>query len=239
MPTPAALSLAVKTGRACIRWSDRTDGDFNADTVPPGDLAGRWRVLAGVPVTWLDEVHGVDVVTVGEPGQHVGVIGDALVTDRPGAGLGIWVGDCAPVALVAAEGVVAAAHVGWRGLEAGVLEAVVAAMHAKGAEALSAFVGPCVHHECYEFGAADLDRLATRFGDGCRATTSWGSAALDVPAAITSVLHALGVGEVVTHPSCTACDAASFWSHRARGERGRQAMAVWLEAAGNRLGARA
>jgi copper oxidase (laccase) domain-containing protein len=194
-------------------------------------LAVRWRAVSGVAVTWLDEVHGTDVVVVEEAGQHAGVTADALVTRVAEAGLGIWVGDCAPVALVSAEGVVGAAHVGWRGLEAGVLARAIEVMRDQGARTVRALVGPCVHVECYEFGARDLERLARRFGGGCRGRTAWGTPALDMPAAIGAALTRVGVIDVSVHPACTACAADDYWSHRARGDAGRQGMAVWLEAA--------
>ncbi len=178
-----------------------------------------------MPVTWLDEVHGADVVEVVTPGEGRGWQGDALVTVAPGVALGVWVGDCAPVVLEAND-VVAVAHAGWRGLEAGVLEATVAAVRALGGRDVRATLGPCIHAECYEFGEDDLVRLTTRWGEGVRAITARGAPALDVPAAVRAVLGAEGV-PVTDVGGCTACD-GRWWSHRARGERERQGMAVWL-----------
>ena len=174
-------------------------------------------------------MHGSRVVTVAAPGQHDGATADASVTAVPGAALGIWVGDCAPVALVSTEGVVGAAHAGWRGLLAGVLPATVAAMRTLGAERIGAHVGPFVHPGCYEFGADDLALVEARFGPAVRARTTWGTPALDVGAVIEASLAEVGVGIATTGP-CTACS-PELWSHRARGERERQGMVVWLEAA--------
>jgi len=228
---PAGARVTVRSGAAHVRWSTRADGDLNADAVPHLELSTRWSAIAGVPVTWLDEVHGTEVAVVDAPGDHRGRTADALVTATVGAGLGIWVGDCAPVAIVSHEGVVGAAHAGWRGLEAGVLDEVVAAMRGLGARRFTALVGPCIHAECYEFGIGDLQRLGRRFGAACRSTTRWGTPALDVPSAISAALRHLGVQNVTVHPSCTACEATTFWSHRARAEAGRQGMAVWMESA--------
>ncbi len=93
-----------------------------------------------------------------------GVEGDALVTTRPGVVLAVLTADCAPVALASPEGVVAVAHAGWKGAEVGILEATVEVMRAHGATHIDAALGPCIGPCCYEFGPADLDRLAARFG---------------------------------------------------------------------------
>jgi hypothetical protein len=175
-------------------------------------------------------------VVVDEPGAQAGAHADAAVTARPGAALTIQTADCAPVALVADEGVVAAVHVGWRGLVAGVVERAVEAVHRAGGSRLRAVVGPCIHACCYEFGAADLDRVAARYGDGVRATTRSGRPALDLPAAITSALSALSAQSALPSAAtrtagagCTACGTPPMFSHRARGDTARQAMVVWLE----------
>ena len=83
----------------------------------------------------LTQVHGTHVVTATEPwAAGRGEQADAMVTDRPGLALGIVTADCAPVLFADADGrIVGAAHAGWRGAVAGVLEATVAAMIALGA----------------------------------------------------------------------------------------------------------
>jgi copper oxidase (laccase) domain-containing protein len=91
---------------------------------------------------------------------------------------------------------------------------------------LEAVLGPCIHADCYEFGAADLDAVASRLGDGVRATTSEGSTALDLPAAVRASLAAAGVHRFQDVGVCTACS-NDYFSWRARGELGRQALVVW------------
>jgi YfiH family protein len=102
----------------------------------------------------LKQVHGTDVITVDTPwptGQ--GPAADALVTRRPGIALGVITADCAPVLFHdAAAGVIGAAHAGWRGAAAGILEATVAAMHDLGATHITAVVGPCIGPRSYEVG---------------------------------------------------------------------------------------
>lgn len=210
-----------------VRWafSDRRHGDL-AVAGPPAVLAARRQALAPHPWTWLRLVHGADVVTVAEPGQHAGAAADAAVTRTSGAALSVTTADCGPLLLVA-PGAVGVAHVGWRGLRAGVVEATAAAMAALGEPPRSAVLGPSIRPRCYEFGAADLRDLAARYGDGVRATTAGGAPALDVAAGIAVACDGLGVA-FEDAGTCTACSPV-HWSHRARGDRGRQALVAWRE----------
>jgi copper oxidase (laccase) domain-containing protein len=205
--------------------SSAADGDLNADVLDDVAIAARWRTVAGRPVTWLREVHGVGVVRV--PGAAPGTEGDVVVTSSPDVAVGVWVGDCAPVALAAADGTVAAVHAGWRGLAAGVLDVAVAAL---GAPLAAAALGPCIHPCCYEFGADDRELVVRRTGPAARAVTTQGTPALDVPAAVAAALARHGVALDRSAAVCTACT-PGYWSHRARGDLGRQGLAVWRDGA--------
>jgi copper oxidase (laccase) domain-containing protein len=230
MLAPAPLERLTAGGLARSTWTTRADGDFHADFVAPADLERRQRAVVDLPWTFLAEEHGAEVVVVGRPGEGNGRVADAAVTTTSGAVLGVWVGDCAPVVLVSEEGVIGAAHAGWRGLVAGVLPATVAAMRGLGAGEVEAQLGPCIHADCYEFGPDDLQALTDRFGSPVPSTTASGAPALDLVAAVRASLAEVDVDVVATGP-CTGCDVERFWSHRVRGELGRQAMAVWLEPA--------
>jgi YfiH family protein len=174
---------------------------------------------------WLAQVHGADVVTASAPGQSAGASADAVVTTEPGVPVAVHTADCAPLLLVADHGV-GVVHAGWRGLLAGVVEATVEAMHAVGTPPHGAVLGPVIRPRCYEFGEADLAPMVERFGAAVRATTAWGTTALDLPVAVRSAVgeHGIALDDVGT---CTACSPA-HWSHRARGDRGRQALVAWL-----------
>jgi YfiH family protein len=181
------------------------------------------------PWTWLRQIHGADVVTVTGPGEHAGEPADAAVTAMAGAVLVIRTADCAPVALLS-ERVVGVAHAGWRGLASGVVEATVDAMRAAGAQAITARIGPCISAPEYEFGPAELDEVAVRYGDRVRARTAAGGPALDLAAGVGAALERAGV--VLTDsvpPVCTASAAGAYFSHRARRDAGRQASFVWLD----------
>jgi polyphenol oxidase len=107
------------------------------------------------------QVHGTEVVVArtpepGRPSRRA----DALVSDRPGITLGVLSADCAPVLFADPEaGVIGAAHAGWRGALAGVIEATVRAMGQLGARParIRAAVGPCIGRTSYEVGP-DLQR---------------------------------------------------------------------------------
>ena len=192
------------------------------------EIEARRRAVVDAPWTWLRQVHSDTVVTVTSPGAGAGTKADAAVTDAPRSVLAVLAADCAPVALVSPEGVVAAVHAGWRGLVAGVLERAVNGARLLGATELRAVLGPCIHPECYEFGAADLDSVAAQYGDSVRSVTADGQPALDVPAAVRAALRGAGVADVDDVDVCTACS-DDYFSWRARGELARQALVVWRD----------
>ncbi|MCU1369268.1 MAG: hypothetical protein JWO77_462 [Ilumatobacteraceae bacterium] len=208
-------------------FTDQRHGDLMVRTEPTV-LAARRRALSDHPWSWLRQVHGARVITVTAPGEHAGEEADAAVTAVPGAVLAVQAADCAPI-LLTGPGVIGVAHAGWRGLEAGVIEATAAAMADLGGGPERAVLGPCIRARCYEFGAAELDLVAARYGDGVRATTAWGTPALDVPAGIAEACRRLQI-DLEDTGVCTACS-PNHWSHRARGEPGRQALVAWLQEA--------
>ena len=120
-----------------------------------------------------------------------------------------------------------AAHAGWRGLLEGVIAATVATMRSLGAADIRATIGPCIRAECYEFGVPDLDRLVDRFDHTVGGTTRDGRPALDVPAAVRAALSEAGVDAIEDVDVCTACSGEHF-SHRARGDKERQALVLWM-----------
>lgn len=213
----------MAAGRARALFGDKATGDFAGEGAPATPLP------AGVPgpCTWLRQVHGAGVVVVRRPGEHTGVSADAAVTDVPGCTLAVRTADCVPVALLA-EGAVGIVHAGWRGLRDGVVEAAADAVRALGGRGVRAVVGPSIGADCYEFDGPDRFELAARFGAAVLATTRWGTPGVDLVAGVLEALASVGVEDVEVEGGCTACDPRWF-SHRARGDAGRQASFVWLE----------
>lgn len=171
----------------------------------------------------LHQVHGADVSHVTEPWTPGnGPRADAMITDRPGIALGIVTGDCAPVLFANSDaGVIGAAHAGWRGAIAGVLEATVAAMVSRGASPgrIVAAVGPCIGQASYEVAAdlraAVLDRAAedARFFSPGRREMRW---QFDLSGYCAARLAAAGVGAIEALACDTMADEARFFSHRRR-----------------------
>ena len=223
---------------ARVRCSQRSDGDFRCDADAgsgPGSrgaLETRRQALLSGRWTWLRQVHGGAVVVVGEPGGCAGAEADAAVTTVPAAVLALQTADCAPV-VVLGDGALGVAHAGWRGIVAGVLGAVVDALHraAPGCArtGLRAVVGPAIRPSHYEFGEPDLAAVATAAGRDVAGVTSWGAPALDLVAAVRGALGEAGVEEVDDLGFDTAHD--DFYSHRVRGDQARLATAVRLEPA--------
>jgi YfiH family protein len=219
---------------AGVLTSTRPDGDFAVTAGPPGlnaepDRDARRRALVDLPWVEVHQVHGARVAEVGDRADAVeGIEADALVTARAGVVLAMRTADCAPVFLAGAGGgPVGVAHAGWMGIEAGVVEATVAALRALGATGIEARIGPCIEGPCYEFGGADLARLEKRYGSVVRCVTRWGTPGLSVPAAVTAACAGMGVAVVGPPPPCTACVADRYWSHRARREPQRMLSAIW------------
>lgn len=169
--------------------------------------------LAGV-----HQIHSADVVTVSAP-QTDKPRADALVTSTPGIALSVLTADCQPVLFADAKaGVIGAAHAGWKGAQAGVLEATVDAMCALGAsrDAIHAVVGPSISQRAYEVGPEffdiflDEDPENTRFfagGDGDRMH-------FDLPGYGLSRLRSAGIASAEWTRHCTYFDPDRFFSYR-------------------------
>ena len=171
----------------------------------------------------LSQVHEDEAVTVHLPwAPGMGPRGDAMVTRNPGVALGIVTADCAPVLFSDPQAkVVGAAHAGWRGAVAGILEATIRAMVGLGAEAgrIEAAVGPCIGQQSYEVASDLRDAVLARdpgdgrfFVPGLRAAR-W---QFDLAGYCAARLEASGLGKVVTLRIDTFAEVDRFFSHRRR-----------------------
>ncbi len=167
------------------------------------------------------QVHSPDVVTVTEPWQvATRPQADAMVTNIPGIGLGILTADCVPLLFVdRGRGVIGAAHAGWRGAVAGVIENTLLAMEKLGANRryVNVAIGPCIWQTSYEVGpefpapflAENLDH------DGFfRPAVRPGYFMFDLPGYVTAKLRREGVASVDASPADTAAEEARFFSYR-------------------------
>jgi polyphenol oxidase len=213
---------------------NRYAADGDAPVVVAANRAELVRI-AGLPAEphWLRQVHGIDVVRVDGLGQGAEPAADASVTSTPGTVLAILTADCLPVVFAADDGSeVAAAHAGWPGLSAGMLEATVAAMRTP-PERLIAWIGPAAGPDLYEIGAEVRDRFLA--WDTCLETafvpTRPGHWRVDLFAIARTRLARAGVIRVHGGGVCTLSDSQRFFSHRRDARTGRMATLVWFDGA--------
>jgi len=213
-----------------VRWvvSERNDGDFCPDRVKPALLRDRQRALVDLPWTLVDQVHGRNLVEVITPGMGDGTCGDIVATSVVGAVVGIWVGDCVPLLLISPEGRIVMAHVGWRGLAAGVVDHALGQL-TPAVAVIGPHIGPC----CYQFSRSDVETVASSIGvppEVISPPSQKFGVVLDMGVAVEHLLGRAGVLDLRYEPGpqkvCTGCDPRWF-SHRARSETQRHVMAAW------------
>lgn len=184
---------------------------------------------------WLDQVHGTAVATFEQPPSSaeaaataVRPVADAAVTRAAGVVLAIQVADCLPVLLTNDQGsVLGAAHAGWRGLVAGVIERTVEAMGVPGSK-LRAWLGPSIGPAFFEVGPEVREAfLAAGDSTGAFAPNPQGRWQCDLPALARARLQRLNVTRIAGGDWCTAADPVRFFSHRRDQRTGRMAALLW------------
>jgi len=238
-PAPAAIKACstlraggVSTGVwAGLNLASHTQDD-PAAVERNRELLRRQLQLPAEP-GWLEQVHGTAVVALPAAGPAAVPIADASFSLEPNTVCAVLTADCLPVLFCDRAGRwIAAAHAGWRGLCAGVLEATVATAPSHPAE-LFAWLGPAIGPLAFEVGpdvrAAFLEKdpgAAEAFvaGDGDR----W---LADLYQLARRRLQALGVTAIYGGNYCTFSDPERFYSYRRDGQTGRQASLIWRSAA--------
>jgi polyphenol oxidase len=150
---------------------------------------------------------------------------DGIVTRMRGLAIGVSTADCGPVLLAEPKArVVGAAHAGWRGALAGIVEATVAAMERLGAARgeIRAAIGPMIRQQSYEVGPDLIARFAAEdpaskpfFVPAQRLDR----ALFDLAGYVAARLRRAGVGRIEDTGSCTYADPARFFSYRRAGHR--------------------
>ena len=187
------------------------------------------RALSVTPL-WLAQVHGTAVADA-DSAQGLPQA-DAAVARGPARACAVLTADCLPVLLCDDAGsVVGAAHAGWRGLAAGVLEATVARMAVAPAR-LRAWLGPAIGAQAFEVGdevraafVADDPVAAAAFTPG-REAGKWMA---DLERLARRRLHRAGVVRVAGGGVCTVSTPERFYSYRRDGVTGRFASLIWLQ----------
>lgn len=200
-------------GFAGVAFGTATEGDVRTD--PAGRSA---FIAAGAPQNWayVSQVHGDRVLAATRPG----LLGDAdaIYTTNPDLAVTIATADCVPVA-IEGGGFAAVIHAGWRGIVAGVVTEALRTFERKGLHPVRAAIGPGIGACCYEVGA----EVGAQFPDH-EATTTWGTASVDLGAAVAAQL-----GDLVKWRSdrCTMTD-PGLYSYRRNRTAQRQVAVAWL-----------
>jgi YfiH family protein len=235
---PASIQTLVTTrvgGVSAAPYDSLNLGDHVGD-LPANVFANRAllkNILPAEPL-WLRQVHGTRVSTPSDRSNEA----DAIVSNIPGEVLAIMTADCLPVLFANKAGtVVGAAHAGWRGLCAGVLENTVTAMQKLagnvGAGEISAWLGPAIGPQTFEVGRD----VVQAFQDSEIAYLK--DAFIPIPqkpkkylaniySLARSRLQTIGVHQIEGGQFCTVTQADRFFSYRRDGVTGRFASLIWI-----------
>lgn len=208
---------------------------------PAAVQANRARFQALMPArpTWLRQVHGCSVLHIDrDTPEHPDQPHDAAWTREPGMACMVGAADCMPVLMASRDsGAVAAAHAGWRGLAAGVVQATLGALcegQGVAPQDVRVWLGPCIGPRQFEVGADVLQA----FGQDARrpdpalfmsrprpdGAARW---LANLPALALLGLQDAGVRQVSLAGECTVEDPSRFFSFRRDGRTGRMVAAIW------------
>ena len=210
----------------------------------PHAVAQNQRLLAdairAAPV-YLNQVHGANVVRLTGADLKPGALihdADGSVTTEHGIACTVQVADCLPVLFAAPRGrAVGAAHAGWRGLAAGVLEATLAQVcEAAGCapDEVQTWLGACIGPTQFEVGPDVLEAFGAspeRNDSPQFVAKGRGKWVADLPALARGRLQAAGVRVISGGRWCTVSEPSRFFSFRRDRVTGRMAALVWIDPA--------
>lgn len=227
-PNVRALITTRSGGVSLGPYASMNPADHVGDE-PQAVAANRVLLRAALPSEpfWLKQIHSEIVAEAG-----IGPVeADACIARGAKQVCAVLTADCLPVLLCAIDGsVVGAAHAGWRGLCAGVLEHTVAAMGIHGAQVL-AYLGPAIGPRAFEVGS-EVREAFMAFDPPAAAAfapQANGKYLADLYLLARQRLATVGVTQVYGGGECTYRDAERFYSYRRDGATGRMATLVWID----------
>jgi YfiH family protein len=178
---------------------------------------------------WLKQIHSALISNLDDDSPLMDA--DAAVTTQKQQACVVMTADCLPVLFCDSSGsVVAAAHAGWRGLHASVLEKTVESMNAK-PENIMAWLGPAIGPSAFEVGSevrqAFMDVQAQ--AEKAFQEKSNGKWLADIYLLAKQRLNAIGVSQIYGGGECTYTDSERFYSYRREVKTGRMASLIWIE----------
>ncbi len=235
-PRVRALMTTRAGGVSRLPWDTLNLGDHVGDDVAHV-AANRAALRAQLPAEpdWLRQVHGARVIELGCDTDREA---DAVVARSPGRVCAVLTADCLPVLFCDRAGsVVAAAHAGWRGLAAGVLEATVAAMRIPPAQII-AWMGAAIGPEAFEVGDEVRARFVALHDEAAAAFIPHGPGKwmADIYALARIHLAVVGVAAVHGGGRCTFTETDTFFSYRRDGVTGRMASLIWIRSEADGVG---
>lgn len=242
-PVPSSIAAAMSLRRSGV--PGLTD-EFNLPGPDPQAVPGtvgaqhrRFAEALGLEPVWMRQVHGAQVQVLEGPVPAWSLEGDAAVTAVPGVACTVRVADCLPALLCDASGrAVGAAHAGWRGLAAGVLENTVRALCGLAdcsPSDVRVWLGPCIGPQAFEVGAEVLEAFGRVPLAQDLPGFQWSPRRDGTPRWLAN-LHLLarerlalaGVRAVEGLNRCTVAEPEAFFSFRRDRSAGRMAAAVGL-----------
>ena len=177
--------------------------------------------LAGEDLCILQQKHTADVLHVTQNWEVENMpIADAMVTHIPGLALGILTADCTPVLYADAEaGIIGAAHAGWKGARAGIVENTVKAMIGLGAcpSRITASIGPCIQQSSYEIGPEFYECFVQDKAENSRffiPSVKPTHFMFDMAGFVTEKLQQAGITHIHNMQRDTCSDEEHFFSYR-------------------------
>jgi YfiH family protein len=178
---------------------------------------------------WMEQVHGIEVANADAAACRV--VADASVARQRGSVCVVMTADCLPVLLCDEDGtVVAAAHAGWKGLVAGVIEATVKEMGVA-PQKLLAWLGPAIGPHAFEVGEEVRAAFMAHDAQAAAAFVPLAAAGkyrADIVRLARQRLDALGISRVYGGTFCTYHQQDKFYSYRRDGVTGRMGTFIWL-----------
>ena len=231
-PAPAGVKACVttRTGGVSLAPFDSLNLGDHVDDSPEAVAENRRRLTErfSIQPAWLKQVHGIAVAHA-DPGQVA--TADASWTASPGIACAARTADCLPVLFCDRAGTrVAAAHAGWRGLAAGVLEATLDTLAVPAGDVLD-WLGPAIGPQAFEVGPEVREAFVREVPESARAFVPGaheGKLMADIYELARLRLAARGVTAVYGGGLCTVTD-PRFFSYRRHPRTGRFASLIWLE----------